>query len=152
MKRILLIAVALSLCICWAGLASAATPAEAEANVKAAIAMVKAKGVDETLKAIADPKGPFCKGELYIWAGSLDKVQMVAHPYKPKLVGRDLSMFKDTNGKQFFNEFVKVAKEKGSGWVDYMWPKPGQEAPAAKSSYILRVEGTPYFVGAGIYQ
>ena len=30
--------------------------------------------------------------------------------------------------------------------------EPGQEAPAAKSSYIYRVEGTPYFVGAGIYK
>jgi cytochrome c len=152
MKRFLLIAVALTLCVCWAGMSLASTPAEAEANVKAAIAMVKAKGVDETLKAIADPKGPFCKGDLYIWAGSLDKVQMVAHPYKPKLVGRDLSMFKDTNGKQFFNEFVKVAKEKGSGWVDYMWPKPGEKKPSPKTSYVERVPGENLYFGCGVYK
>lgn len=152
MKRFLLVAVALVLCVFWAGLAFALTPAEAEANVKAAIAMVKAKGVDETLKAIADPKGPFSKGDLYVWAGALDKVQMVAHPYKPKLVGRDLSMFKDTNGKQFFNEFVKVAKEKGSGWVDYMWPKPGEKKPSAKTSYVERVPGQNLYFGCGVYK
>jgi len=152
MKRFLLVAVALALCVCWVGSVAAATPAEAEANVKAAIAMEKAKGVDATLKAIADPKGPFAKGDLYIWAGSLDKVQMVAHPYKPQLVGKDLSMFKDTNGKQFFNEFVKVAKEKGSGWVDYMWPKPNEKKPSPKTSFVERVPGQNLYFGCGVYK
>lgn len=152
MRKIVVGALVLALVICGAGMAWADQAAEAKANVKKAIAMVKEKGVDATLKAIADPKGPFCKGNLYIWAGSLDKVQMVAHPYKPKLVGKDLSLFKDVNGKQFFNEFVKVAKEKGSGWVDYMWPKPGEKKPSPKTSYVERVPGENLYFGCGIYK
>jgi signal transduction histidine kinase len=49
-------------------------------------------------------------------------------------------------------EFVKVANTSGQGWVDYMWPKPNEEKPVGKTSYIYRVPGTQYFVGAGIYK
>jgi len=135
----------------WAP-AGAQTPDEAKALVKQALAMAKDKGVEATLKAIADPKGPFAKGDLYIWAGSLEKVVMVAHPYKPKLVNKDLTLFKDVKGKQFFNEFVEVAKKKGSGWVDYYWPKPGGKQPVPKTSYVEAVPGQKLYFGCGVYK
>ena len=40
---------------------------------------------------------------------------------------------KDKNGKPFHDEFMKVVQTKGSGWVDYWWPKPG-ETPGPFSS------------------
>ena len=152
MKKGVLLALTLLLCLAWSGLASAQTQEEAKALVKQAIAMAKEKGVDETVKAIGDPKGPFSKGDLYIWAGSLDKVIMVAHPYQPQLVGKDLTVFKDIKGKQFFNEMVKVAKEQGSGWVDYYWPKPNTKDPVAKTSYVEAVPGQSLYFGCGIYK
>ena len=152
MKKGILLALVAALCLAWSGLAAAQTADEAKADVQKAIAMAKEKGVDATLKAIADPKGPFAKGELYVWAGALDKVIMVAHPYKPELVNKDLTVFKDIKGKQFFNEFVKVAKEKGSGWVEYYWPKPGQKEPVLKSTYVERVPGTKVYFGCGFYK
>jgi cytochrome c len=54
--------------------------------------------------------------------------------------------------KLLFKEFVEVAKSKGEGWVDYMWPKPGEKAPSKKLSYIYRVPGKDVFVGAGVYE
>ncbi len=45
-----------------------------------------------------------------------------------------------------------MANDEGQGWVDYKFPKPGQEKPVAKTSYIQRVEGTQYLVGAGVYK
>ncbi len=152
MRKSLIIVLAMTLCLVWASLATAQTPDEAKALVKQAIAMVKAKGVDATLKAIANPKGPFAKGDLYIWAGSTKEVKMVAHPYKPKLVGKDLTLFKDIKGKQFFNEFVKVANEKGSGWVDYYWPKPGGKKPVPKTSFVEKVPGHDLYFGCGVYK
>jgi signal transduction histidine kinase len=78
---------------------------------------------------------------------------MLAHPMKPALTEKEtLVNVKDTAGKPLFLEFIELANNKGSGWVDYMWPKPGQDKPVAKSSYIYRVPGTQYIVGAGIYQ
>jgi signal transduction histidine kinase len=49
-------------------------------------------------------------------------------------------------------EMVDVAKDKGEGWVEYMYPKPGEDAPSKKISYIYRVPGQNLFVGAGIYE
>ncbi len=43
---------------------------------------------------------------------------------------------KDVNGKLFYDEFVKVIRTKGSGWVDYMFPKRGQTQLSQKCSYV----------------
>lgn len=152
MKKSVLVVIVLTLSLICAGLAFADQAADAKANVEKAIAMVKEQGVDATLKAVADPKGPFVSGDLYIFAGALDKIIMVAHPFKPQLVNKDLRLFKDIKGKQFFNEFVEVAKTKGAGWVDYYWPKPGGSKPVAKASYVQRVPGENLYFGCGIYK
>jgi signal transduction histidine kinase len=54
--------------------------------------------------------------------------------------------------KQPNKEMVDLAKDKGEGWVEYMFPKPGEEAPSKKISYIYRVPGQNLLVGAGIYE
>jgi signal transduction histidine kinase len=48
---------------------------------------------------------------------------------------------------------VELLKEKEAGWVDYMWPKPGQTNPSRKWSYVRRVnlDGVSGLVGAGFY-
>ncbi len=94
--------------------------------------------------------GPYVDGDLYIFVMNMDGV-MIAHPIKPALIGKNLTDFKDQAGKAFFKEFVEMAKN-GSGWVDYKWPKPGQEGVFDKTSYILMVKDSPMFVGAGIYK
>ena len=57
-----------------------------------------------------------------------------------------------TEPKMLFAEFVIMAGTKGEGWVDYMWPKPGESKPSQKETYIYRVPNTSIFVGAGIYR
>ena len=46
---------------------------------------------------------------------------------------------KDAEGKLFHNEIIKTAETKGSGWVDYMFPKPGQTEPSQKWTYVKKV-------------
>lgn len=152
MKKVLLVSLVLMLALCWATAALAGSADEAKALVKQAIAMAKAKGVEATLKAVGDPKGPFIKGDLYVFAGSISKVQLTAHPHKPHLVGKDLSGMKDIKGKLFFIEFCNIAKNGGSGWVDYYWPKPGSKTPVLKSSYIEGVPGGDTYFGCGVYK
>ncbi len=152
MKKILIMTLALCLCVGWVGLAKAASPDDAKALVKSALKMAKEKGLDATLKAIADPKGPFVKGDLYIFAGDTKNTQLVAHPIKPKLVGKDLSKIKDIKGKLFFMGFVQTAQNKGSGWVDYYWPKPGSKKPVPKTTYVEIVPGTNIYFACGIYK
>lgn len=71
----------------------------------------------------------------------------------PKLEGTDTSGLKDSNGKLITMELIKMAQSNGSGWVEYMFPKPGQTAPSHKWSYVraVKVDGTPAYIGAGFY-
>jgi cytochrome c len=52
------------------------------------------------------------------------------------------------------HEFVDLAKQKGKGWVDYMWPKPGDIEPSRKTTYIRKtvIDGKMVVVGAGLYE
>jgi len=36
-------------------------------------------------------------------------------------------------------------------WIEYWWPKPGEKEGTRKLTYGLSAKGTPYAVGAGIY-
>lgn len=89
----------------------------------------------------------------YIWIHSGDDGEMLMHPMKPKLEGKNVLPLKDKKGKLLFVEFTRVAKEQGSGWVDYMWPKPGEKKPSLKVSYVKEAKhnGKSYIVGSGVY-
>jgi methyl-accepting chemotaxis protein len=43
---------------------------------------------------------------------------------------------------------------KGAGWVDYMFPKPGQTQPSHKWSYVKRfkADGMSGLIGAGFFE
>jgi methyl-accepting chemotaxis protein len=86
----------------------------------------------------------------YIWIND-QQPRMIMHPYKPELNGKDLSDIKDPTGRAVFVEFVKAAKEKGGGFVTYLWPKPGETEPVAKISYVKLYEPWGWVVGSGIY-
>jgi hypothetical protein len=151
-KKILVLALVVAFCFVSAGLVTADQAADAKALVEKGVAMAKEKGLEPTLKAIGDPKGPFVKGDLYLFAGDLDKVTLVAHPLAAaKLVGPDLSKLKDSKGNLFFIKFKEVALKPGSGWVEYMWPKPGAKEDSLKKTFIMRVPGEKVYIAAGYY-
>jgi cytochrome c len=152
MRKLLALCMTLCLGLMCAGLAVADEAADAKALVEKGVAMAKEKGPDATLKAIGDPKGPFVKGDLYLFAGSLGKVTATAHPFAAdKLVGKDLTNLKDSKGNQFFVKFIEIAKAPGSGWVEYWWPKPNEKEPSLKKTFIMRVPGQDMYIGAGYY-
>jgi cytochrome c len=155
MKRsIRIVFIVFVLMTCFAALvwAESATEDEVIAKCEAASKLIQEKGIETATQAIGDKKGDFVWKDTYVFLMDLDG-KMLAHPIKPELTKNDnLLQVADTDGKPLFVEFIKVAGSQGQGWVDYMWPKPGEDKPAAKSSYILRVPDTPYFVGAGIYK
>ena len=86
----------------------------------------------------------------YFWINDMHP-KMVMHPIKPELDGKDLSGFADPAGKKLFVAFVDVAKASGSGFVDYLWAKPGFDKPVPKISYVKRFEAWDWVVGSGIY-
>ena len=154
MKRIVAILFVLVLGICLAGNAIAeekATKDECIAKTKEAAQMISDKGLDATIAEINKKDGQFVWKDTYVFLMDLEGT-MLAHPMSPTLIGKNLLSTPDKKGKMFFVDFVEVAKSSGEGWVDYMWPKPGQEEPAPKISYIYRVPGQDLLLGAGIYE
>lgn len=77
--------------------------------------------------------------------------KMVMHPIKPSMDGTDQSDFRDPKGKALFQEMVKVCRENGQGFVDYLWPKPGENEPVGKLSYVQLFKEWGWIVGTGIY-
>jgi signal transduction histidine kinase len=67
--------------------------------------------------------------------------------------GHNNTDLKDATGKLFFISMNEVAKTKGAGWVDYMWPKPGEKTPSLKVSYVklVKADGEDLAVVCGIW-
>ena len=86
----------------------------------------------------------------YFWINDLHPT-MIMHPYKPEMDGKDLSDNKDPNGKKLFVEFARVAKEKGEGFIDYLWPKYGADKPQPKLSFVALFKEWGWVVGTGLY-
>jgi cytochrome c len=59
--------------------------------------------------------------------------------------------FGPKSGEQIAAEFCAAAGQPHGGWVEYNFPKPGETQAVRKVSYLLAAQGTPYVVGAGIY-
>ncbi len=86
----------------------------------------------------------------YFWINDMHP-KMVMHPIKPELDGKDLTDNKDPNGKFLFRAFVETVKTSGSGYVPYMWPKPGSPDPVPKISYVKGFAPWGWIIGSGVY-
>jgi len=81
------------------------------------------------------------------------KANVLLNPAFPKREGTNVAAQKDARGKLFHAAIIEVAETKGSGWVDYMFPKPGQSQPSQKWAYVEKVtiDGVPGLVASGFY-
>ena len=130
-------------------------PASAEAKriealVNKAAALVNSKG-KAALNEFRQRGSEWWSGDVYVFAYAPDGTVLL-NPAFPAREGKSYHGEKDRKGKAFHDELMKVARTKGSGWVDYWLPKPGQTEPSQKWSYVMRVktEGV-LLVGAGFY-
>ncbi|MBP3951051.1 methyl-accepting chemotaxis protein [Bacillus suaedae] len=95
-------------------------------------------------------------GQGYFWIN--DDVApfptMVMHPTSPELDGQilDDEKYNVANGEEnLFAEMVKLSKQEGEGFVEYEWPKPGEEEPQPKLSYVQYFEEWGWVIGTGVY-
>ncbi len=87
----------------------------------------------------------------YFWINDMHP-RMVMHPTKPELDGRDLSDYRDPNGKALFVAFVDQVRRNGAGFVAYQWPKPPLlEKPIDKISYVRGFTPWGWIIGSGVY-
>lgn len=138
------------------GCASSQPPSTSEAKriegmVKRAAELVERQGKTAFSEfRVRDSKWWFDDTYLFAYDQNLN---VLLNPAFPQREGTNPRGEKDANGKAFHDEFLRVARTEGSGWVDYMFPKPGQSQPSQKWSYVkaVTIDGKPAIIGAGFY-
>ncbi len=125
-----------------------ATPAEAKAMVESAVAYYHQHGRADFLKAANNPKGQFCKGDLYVFVYDR-KMTFLAHPKRPELVGQNWIDKKDwAGGKYFRREIQQVARSPGYGWVEYEYENFLNHRLDHKTAYAEGVDDLVVCAGA----
>ncbi len=148
-----LLATATTLCLglaCSGALANEPTEKDAIAMAERGAALMKAKGKAEMMKKINAKDPEFVQGELYVDMRDIKTGIVLAHPYNPSIVGKDLTDVPDANGKKYRREIIELAAAKGKGWVDYQYKNPTSGKIEPKTTYILRVDDV--VLEAGIYK
>jgi cytochrome c len=124
---------------------------EAKALTEQAIAHIKTAGTEKAFQDFTTDKAKWSKKDLYVFAFDM-KGLTLAHGANDKLVGKNLADLKDQNGKLFVKEMIDVAKNKGTGWVEYDWAHPQTKKVEGKASYAMKVPNFDGFVGVGVYR
>ena len=86
----------------------------------------------------------------YFWVQDLEG-EIIMHPTKPELEGRNALHVQDPNGVYLFQEMTNLARNQGKGTVHYHWPKPGQNKPVSKIAYVEHEPKWNWVIGSGIY-
>ena len=115
-------------------------------------AMLVAEQGEAAFGRLRDKLGPFVFMDTYVFVDSSDGIELV-NAGQPSLEGMNILDLEDLSGKKPGREYIAVAMDRGSGWVEYQWYKPGSNAPARKETYVRRVQlGDDIFVvGSGLY-
>ncbi|MES2160180.1 MAG: cache domain-containing protein [Pseudomonadota bacterium] len=131
-------------------------PALAADTAAAAVAMVdkgasylQKNGKDALIKEVNNKNPEFVNEHTYLTVRALDGTQL-AHPTNPKLVGKNMVVLPDADGKLFRKEIIETAQAKGKGWVDYRYNNPATGEIEKKSTYFVK-QGD-IILEAGIYK
>jgi methyl-accepting chemotaxis protein len=99
-------------------------------------------------EALTKLRGMRYEGEAYFWVNDMHPT-LIMHPKEPELEGKDMSDFKDSNGKRLFVEFVNTVKQSKSGFVNYMRPSHDSDKQIDKMSYVQGFEPWGWILGSG---
>ena len=110
-------------------------------------AMTRTQAQALALKLVNDAR---YSGKEYFWINDMD-VRLLAHPFRPDLVGKDVSSVLDPDGNAVFVRFVQAVRKEGSGYLSYLWPKPGLDKPVEKVSYVAGFKPWGWVLGSGLY-
>jgi signal transduction histidine kinase len=130
-------------------------PSEQAKNIETLVDKAAAKVNSEGKVAFSDFRregSEWWFGKTYLFGYDYN-LNVLLNPAFPQREGTNPHGAKDVNGKAYHDEFLKVVQDKGAGWVDYMFPKPGQTEPSQKWSYVkaVNIDGEPGLIGAGFY-
>jgi len=119
-------------------------------------AMTEAEGRKEAIKKISVLR--YDGGRGYFWVNDMGTPipKMIMHPIAPALNGQVMDNPKYDCamgiGKNMFVAMVEECEENGSGFVDYVWPAPGDKSKMLpKMSYVSLFKPWDMVIGTGVY-
>jgi len=133
---------------------------ECVAMCKDAAIFMNEKGFYPTVFEINKKDGKFVSKNTYVFLVDLEG-HLLAHPYNQQYIGMDMTGNRDSTGKLFVLDYITVAKTKGEGWTEYMYPTPEElKKPtpfkekkfSKKLSYVYRIPGKDLMVVAGFFE
>jgi len=112
--------------------------------------MSREQAQQEALRIIRDIRyGPANKD--YFWVNDMNAL-IVMHPYRPDLHGEAVPDVRYPKGKNLLEEFVKVVKAQGAGYVDYRFQwQDDPEKIVPKLSYVRGFQPWGWIIGTGLY-
>ncbi len=162
MRKVAVIALAVMASVVLAAsvTAQSAIKDECVALCKDAAKFLNEKGFYPAVAEINNKEGKFVTKNTYVFMMDLEG-HLLAHPFNPQYIGMDITGTKDSNGKLFNQESIAIAKTKGEGWSEYMYPTPEElkkpiprkEMKSSKKiSFVYRVPGKDLMVIAGFFE
>ncbi|WP_019028698.1 methyl-accepting chemotaxis protein [Colwellia piezophila] len=86
----------------------------------------------------------------YFWVNDFTP-NMIMHPIKPQLNGKNIAGVKDPDGKALFVEMVNIVQATGEGFINYKWAKPGFDDPVDKIGFVKGFIPWQWIIGTGTY-
>jgi len=114
-------------------------------------ALIEQSG-ESAFAQLRNPTGPYIAKDAYVFVLDMNGVALV-HPAFPNLEGTNLHTVRDMQGRYLVREMLELLRTEDSGWVTYMWPKPGESVPTQKSTYVrkARMGNQTLIVACGVY-
>lgn len=90
-------------------------------------------------------------GKQYFWVQDLQGLILV-HPNRSDEENSEgASPARSAEGRALVESFAEKARRDGAGFVRYHWPRPGDDVPVEKVSYVRAFEPWGWVVGSGLY-
>ena len=127
---------------------------------KDAAKFMSEKGFYPTVFEINKKDGKFVSKNTYVFLMDMEG-HLLAHPFNQQYIGMDMKGNKDSDGKLFVQDYIAIAKSKGEGWTEYMYPTPEElkkptsfqeKKKSKKISYVYRIPGKDLMLIAGFFE
>ena len=119
------------------------------AFVKKGIAHLRGREREAAFADFERRGGNFIDGDYYLWVCDVNGI-VRCNGSNPKSRNQNHADLKDADGRLFIREVLRIAQERGKGWVDYQWRNPLSKQVEPKSTYFER-EGDLILL-CGIYR
>ncbi len=126
-----------------------ATPDDALRLLNLAFEYIESNGKEKAFMAFNDPTGDFHYKDTYVFAIDMNGV-VLAHGGDIDLVGTNQYYLKDSVGKYFIQDFIRLITERDEGWIKYKWHNYETFEIETKLTLLKRYDSR-IFLGCGVY-